>query len=170
MSTDFIGLFDTKVSAASAQWLLERLAVNSSEIAEVTGHYRSQSRVQDWTCEPSPVTGDIELLGPGGFVFRFPPGIVEVYHVLPFGRFAFDDALRTPLRRVWRLVAGHLGSPRAIYTHELMPWSGASLDEVEADLRAQIGPPATNFEELHRAEYFGPHAWYVDQFTDLESR
>jgi hypothetical protein len=82
--------------------------------------------------------------------------------------FSGDAWHREALRSVCFLVAGLVGSRRAIYTHELMPYGGADgLMQIEVILRANVGPPAETFEELHAAEYFGPRAWYVDTFTDL---
>ena len=75
---------------------------------------------------------------------------------------------RTALRRACLEVADLVGSSYAIYTHELMPREGENLQEIDSWLRKEIGPPATNFEELHRADYFGPRAWYIDRFADLK--
>jgi hypothetical protein len=84
-----------------------------------------------------------------------------------FSGFACDAEVRTQLRRVWRLVADLLQSPRAIYTHELMPHNGANLQQIAAALRSEIGPPADGFDDLCQAELFGPRAWYIDDFEDL---
>jgi len=50
-----------------------------------------------------------------------------------------------------------------------MPYSDEGLEKIEAKLRAMVGPPAATFEELHAAEYFGPRAWFIDNFADLRN-
>jgi hypothetical protein len=153
----------------NAEWLSRHFRENPSEIAAVVERYRARWRVQSWTCEASQKTGESDLLGPGGFSFRFPGQLVSVYHLIPFSVFASDPDARDQLRRVWSLIATLLGSSRALYTHELMPYEGATLRQIEEGLRVRIGPPAENFDELAQAEYYGPRAWYIDDFTDLGS-
>ena len=89
----------------------------------------------------------------------------------PFDTFACNAEYRAPLRRFWHSLAGILGSPKAIYTHELMPYYDATtINEAEELLRTRIGPPASGFDELCRAELYGPRAWYIDDFADFISR
>jgi hypothetical protein len=170
MSTDFIGLFDVTTPGVSAEWLLERLVQDPPALTEVIHRYRELWLAKSWVCQPSRVTGTVDLHGPGGFLFRFAPRIVEVYHVVRFRVFAGNSEEREALRRVWHLLAELFGSPRAIYTHELMPHEGTNLSEIETGLRTGIGPPADNFDELLEAEYFHPRAWYIDDFADLAPR
>lgn len=167
MSTLFFGHFDANVPGANARWLLDELDTELPLLIAVAKLFPPHWGGQTWTVEASGATGEEELVGPGGFYFRFDHGTIEVCHLVSFTTFARDSDVRIPLRRVWQYIAGLVGSTRAIYTHELMPCVGASLKEMEADLRATFGPPALNFEELHRAEFFGPRAWYIDDFHDL---
>ena len=95
------------------------------------------------------------------------PQTMEVYHMMPFSVFGGDASKRSELRKVCFELAGMVGSDRAIYTHELMPYGSGGLVQIETSLREKIGPPATTFDELHTAEYFGPRAWYIDGFEDL---
>jgi hypothetical protein len=85
--------------------------------------------------------------------------------------FTGDPWHRDTLRKVCEVVAELVGSERAIYTHELMPYGGNDgLAHIESDLRARIGPPAETFDELHAAEYFGPRAWYIETFPVCRPR
>ena len=61
-------------------------------------------------------------------------------------------------------MANIVGSDRAIYTHELMPYEGQDLVQIEKNLREKIGPPAATFAELDAAEYFGPRSWYIERY------
>jgi hypothetical protein len=87
--------------------------------------------------------------------------------MIHFSTFTGDFSSRNSLRHACLWIADSVGSARAIYTHELMPYDGEDLDQIERGLRARIGPPSTTFEELHDADYFGPRAWYIDTFADL---
>jgi hypothetical protein len=49
----------------------------------------------------------------------------------------------------------------------MMPIGGEGLDQIEANLRSQIGAPAATFEQLAAAKPYGPGAWYTDNFNDL---
>ena len=90
-----------------------------------------------------------------------------LYHMMPFSTFTSDPESRDALRRSCLSLADFVGSARAIYTHELMPYDGLGLDQIECGLRERSGPPATTFDELRAAEYYGPRAWYIDTFADL---
>ena len=129
--------------------------------------YRSRWLIETWTCEARGADQRPELLGPGGFTFTFAPRLLEAYHLIPFTVFARDPGARDELRRVWRLIAGLVGSTRALYTHELMPRAGSTVGEVERTVREEVGPPAATFDELADAELFGPRAWYVENYSDL---
>ena len=166
MSTDFIALFDAPPDF-SPEWLLTKLASTPSFGAGVIERYLDHWRPKIWVVETSPASGESELLGPGGFAIRAIPRTVEMYHMMPFTTFASEPESRDALRRSCMLMAGVVGSERAIYTHELMPYGGAGLAEIERGLRAEVGLPAASFEELREAEYYGPRAWYIDTFADL---
>lgn len=166
MSTDFIALFDASMELAP-EWLLTKLADDPRFGAGVVEHYRALWQPKTWVVETSPASGEPELLGLGGFAIRAKPGTVELYHMMPFSTFASDPESRDALRRSCMLMADVVGSARAIYTHELMPYDGVGIDEIERGLRAAVGPPAASFEELREAEYYGPRAWYIDRFSDL---
>jgi hypothetical protein len=167
MSTDFIGLFNLAVPGATPEWLMRLLNDNPAVFGEVVERYQRYWSVKSWSIQVPPPPCDVELVGPGGFAFRFRYRVIEVYHLIPFNVFACDAVARTQLRRVWHFVAKVLGSPCAIYTHELMPHEGANLNEIENGLRNRIGPPADSFVELCGAEFFGPKAWYIDNFVDF---
>lgn len=169
MSIDFIALFDVVSKDASLEWLREKLSVNPPALAEVGERYRDYWIPKAWAIEPAPHPGRPMLPGPGGFAIFLDPGTLKLYHMMRFNDFTGDPSFRGALRRVCMFVADLVGSPRAIYTHELMPHDGQGLDQIEAGLRAKIGPPATTFEELHAARDFGPRAWYVDTFADLRN-
>ena len=166
MSTDFIALFNA-LEGLYPEWLFARLADDPGFGAGIIDHYRNFWRPKTWAIETSPVSGEPEIVGPGGFAIRTKPGTIELYHMMPFRIFACDAQSRDALRRSCMLIADAVGSARAIYTHELMPHGGAGLDEIERGLRAEFGPPAASFEELREAEYYGPRAWYIDTFADL---
>ncbi|HEX8181406.1 MAG TPA: hypothetical protein VF525_17825 [Pyrinomonadaceae bacterium] len=166
MSTDFIALFDASMDC-SPEWLLTKLAGEPKFGTGVVERYRDRWLPKTWVVEAAPASGAPELLGPGGFAIRATPGTIELYHMMSFSTFASDSESRDALRRSCLLLADVVGLVRAIYTHELMPYSGAGLAEIERGLRAGVGPPAASFEELRAAEYYGPRAWYIDTFADL---
>jgi hypothetical protein len=167
MSIDFIALFDLSSENITAEWLLANLAENLGSATEVVELYRDHWLPKEWSIEPSPVTGQPQILGSGGFSLTLKPRTLELYHMMRFATFTGDLASRTALRRACLVIADLAGSFHAIYTHELMPYEGEDLREIENGLRARIGPPATTFEELDAAEYYGPRAWYIDRFADL---
>jgi hypothetical protein len=167
MSTDLIALFDVTAPDVEPALLKDQLSQGQPELASVIDRYRSRWLIQTWTCEPPGADRRSELLGPGGFTFRFEPRLIEAYHLIPFSVFARDQGARDELRRVWRLIAGLVGSRRVLYTHELMPYEGSTVKENENTLRGRVGPPAATFAELADAEPFGPRAWYLEEFSDL---
>lgn len=166
MSIDFIGLFDVNTPGVNPSWLSASLAKNPPVWLEVVERYRRFWRVQDWEVEARPDRAAV-LLGPGGFEFHFRPRIVVAYHMIHFRRFTCNAEEQSALRRVWRFLSDFLGSSQAIYTHELMPYEGDTLSEIEAHLRAEFGPPSPGWAELCAADDFGPGAWYIDDFADL---
>lgn len=167
MSTDFIGLFDRNRADVTMEWLHEKLAADPIEISQTVSQYKDLWNVDCWYIDHS---GDRDaLVGPGGFAIRFNAHTVELYHMMPFYCFAGSERERHMLRDACAFLAKLFGSQRAIYTHELMPYEGDSLQDIENSLRVQIGPPAKDFTELHAAELYGPRAWYVDTFSDFSS-
>jgi hypothetical protein len=169
MSTDVIALFDVDSDTVSADWLLAQIKATPGFAASVIGQYLNLWRPKVWAIEPSPATGAPEILGPGGFAIRVSPRTIEMYHTMHFSTFTGDASCREALRQACLVIANLVGSVRAIYTHELMPYDGEGLQQIESGLRARIGPPAATFEELHTADYYGPRAWYIDTFADLRS-
>ena len=169
MSTDFIALMDRRRPLADAPWLAERLAEDTTAVSALIERYAKYWRPNSWIVQQSRVTSRPELLGPGGFRLDFGEHTVTIYHMMRFSTFTGDVASRLLLRSACMMVADLIGSDRGLYTHELMPLDRNSPAEAEASLRARIGPPALTFEELHAAEYFGPHAWYIDDFSDLRA-
>jgi hypothetical protein len=110
------------------------------------------------------------ILGPGGFSLRIGARALELSHVLSFWTFAGSEPERELLRRACRRIALTLGTARAIYTQELVPtgfYDGLDLLGIEAQLRAEFGEPSGSFAALAGTEHFGPHCWYVDDFSDL---
>lgn len=152
MSTDFIALFDVSSEDTTADWLLAELAANSGFATEIVERYRDHWQPKAWSIDPSLATGRQQLLGPGGFVLALRTRTLELYHMMRFATFTGDVASRTTLRRACLDIADLVGSLHAIYTHELMPYEGEDLQEIENGLRARIGPPATNFDELDAAD------------------
>ena len=162
MSTDFIALFDCPRGPQARVLLFDALRAEPPEVAAVVERWRDRWRVKTWETTDDPP----EIIGPGGFVLRFEARTLELYHMTPFGLFTGDPPARAVLRGVCRLVAAVVGSTRAIYTHELMPYEGEDLAESEARLRELVGPSAEGFDALEAAEHFGPRAWYVEAFGE----
>lgn len=165
MSTDFIALFDVSSREIDLEWLFRQLLANPQFVASMVERYRDKWLVKNWEIEKSEVTGSA-LLGPGGFVFRLNPRTLEMYHMMRFSTFTGDESSRAELRNVCMAIAKLVGSDRAIYTHELMPYDGEGLIQIEKRLRDEIGPPAGSFQQLHTAEYYAACAWYIDRFED----
>jgi hypothetical protein len=169
MSNDLICKFDLAMPGLTLERLREQLNDDLPELAVIVEKYRSAWSVQQWTVEDSTLPDRTSLWGPGGFAVRFQSATAEVYHVTRFWSFVDNEELRTPLRRVWSLFAAMFGSRRAIYTHELMPCDGSTLEDIERRLRTAIGPPAETFEQLKHSELFQSGAWYIDDFTDIST-
>jgi hypothetical protein len=167
MSTDFIALFDISSEVVDPEWLQERLSADPEFAAPILERYWNAWQVKNWKIENWGTLGS-KLLGPGGFVIGFKPQTLEMYHMMRFSTFTGDAACRQDLRSACLTIAKFVGSVHAIYTHELMPYEGEGLIQIESGLRARIGPPAATFEELHNAEYYGSRAWYIDTFEDLQ--
>jgi hypothetical protein len=166
MSTDFIALFDVTVEEATPEWLLARVEEKADVFAPFVEKYGRFFRPEKWAVGAG--HRGPEVVGPGGFALQVVGRTLELWHGIRFDLFTGDAWHRDTLRRICFACAGLVGSHRAIYTHELMPYAGDDgLVKIESGLRTRIGPPAKTFEELHAAEYFGPRAWYIDAFADL---
>lgn len=166
MSTDFIALFDLSSADITLEWLKEQLVAEPQFGRWIVERYRNKWLVKDWEIQESEITGST-LFGPGGFAIRLEPQTMDVYHMMRFNTFTGDTLFRLELRNACFQLARMVESDRAIYTHELMPYRSGGLVQIEKRLRDEIGPPANNFEELHAAEYYGPRAWYIEDFRDL---
>jgi hypothetical protein len=171
MSLDTIAIFDV-ATPPDPLALLERLAADPA-LRVLVDRYGHRWTPTEWSVAPSIVDpGGADLIGPGGIVLRLGRRSVEVYHLVRFRSFAGEIEDRRALRRAFRAIARHLGSRRAIYTHELAPTErdpDAGTDVVEASLRAAVGPSATSFAELALADDYGERCWYVDTFADLDA-
>jgi hypothetical protein len=167
MSTDLIALFDVASDLISPERLRGTLSADSHFAEDIIALYRAHWEPQAWEIESPPRPDCPVLYGPGGFALRFKPGILELYHMMPFSRFAADVSLRESIRRACCTLADLVGSDRVVFTHELMPIEGNSLRAIERSLVARIGPPAATYQELSEAEYFGPRAWLIDHLSDV---
>jgi hypothetical protein len=167
MSTDCIALFDAPAGPGVLDLLHARFKADSSPFAELIEIYGKHWRPKSWSIESLSGVGDPELVGPGGFAMSFEPKILTMYHMMRFQTFTDDPRSQALLRAACRLVAGVVGSRRAIYTHEMMPHDGEDLAAIEVALRERIGPPAASLAALHGAELFSPGAWYVEAFENV---
>jgi hypothetical protein len=126
MSTDVIALFDAPAGPAVLELLLTRFRADSSELAELIEIYGGSWRPKAWSIERLSPAGDPELVGPGGFGMNYDPKILTVYHMMRFQTFTDDQRSQALLRNAFRLVASAVGSRRAIYTHEMMPYEAGN--------------------------------------------
>jgi hypothetical protein len=167
MSTDFIALFDVTVGGVTPEWLLARVEERPTAFSAFVDKYGHLFRAKGWTMQPPyPPLEAPSLYGPGGFALRLHGQTLEMWHGIRFSMFTGDAWHRETLRRICGVIAELVGSERAIYTHELSPYSeDDGLVSIEAGLRSRIGPPASTFEELHAAEHFGPRSWYIETFV-----
>ena len=172
MSEHLIACLARGAAFAGAEWLRDELARGPAGIPEAIARFGHLWRPEEWTIEER-VPGQPNVVGPGGFSIRIGDASVEVYRRIPFYRgFASDAADRDIVRRGCFAIATLVGSPRAIYHHELLANGfddGLDLDAMEAHLRATIGAPATSYAELAASDAFGPGCWIVDDFTDLRA-
>lgn len=166
MSTNFIALFDVSSPEITLAWLKGKLIADPQFGSRIIERYRDYWLVKDWEIEESDVTGSA-LFGPGGFAIHLEERTIDLFHMMRFNTFTGDELFRSELRNACFQLARLVGSARAIYTHELMPYGSGGLVQIEKRLREDIGPPAATFDELHTAEYYGPRAWYIDEFEDL---
>lgn len=170
MSTDFIALFDLSGDPVRPEQLRDRFVKNSALFSGMIERYGTVFRATAWTIEGNDLSENgYELVGPGGFVLWVGSHSAELWHGIRFSKFS-DAWHRQSLRQICHFIAGEIGSNRAIYTHELMPYDrNTGLIEIESDLRTTIGRPAESFDDLMSADYFGTFAWYIDTFADWES-
>lgn len=150
-----------------ARWLRDALAEEPAGVREVVATYRDSWRgeVKAWELDEAKRR---QIVGPGGFGFYVRERTLCFEHCLYFFKgFATDEGRRTQLRRACLAIATLVGSPRAIYTHELLPRGGEDLDEIEAGIRAEFGAPSATFAELAVAHDYEPGCWYIDDFADL---
>ena len=168
MSIDFIGLLDVTREGITLESLLAQVLEHRSVFTYFEEHFQ-RFRMQEWQVESlNPSPSQPSLLGVGGFIIDINFQTTCIWHGARFALFTGDSSHRMALRRVCLFFAELVGSQRAIYTHELMPYpEDECLAGIEAGLRTRIGPPAETFEELNNAEYFGPRAWYIDTFADI---
>jgi hypothetical protein len=172
MSIDFSATFALGAAFAGPAWLRDALAADTDAIAQVANQYRQYWRAKEWALEDRPNV-HWNLIGPGGFVLELSPKALNLYHMVRFFSFAADEETRGPIRRACLKIADLVGSPRAVYKHELYPdgfSDGKDLDGVEAHLRSQFGPPAPTFAalaEAGRTNDYAPGYWYIDTFADL---
>jgi hypothetical protein len=161
MSTDTMALFDNKGEKVTAGELFLSLSTNPQFATDLIEHYQKYWQPQEWTLVDSSTQGP-GIVGPGGFTIRQNGTIIRLFHIMSFGIFAGDRWSRNQLQQACRDVAAFVGSEQVIYTHDLMPYEGANLNEISHWLQKHIGPPAVNFAELYDADSYGPRAWYVD--------
>jgi hypothetical protein len=169
VSTDFIADFALGHEFRGAQWLRDVLSSEPEGVREVVARYRDRWLVHEWLLKP-PVDQATEIVGPGGFAINLSASTLHLYHLLPFRRFAAQDDERALLRRACLAIATLVGSSRALYMHELLPDGfddGLDLDQIEAKLRSNFGPPSAKFADLAAANEFEAGCWYVDDFADL---
>jgi hypothetical protein len=129
----FIALLDRSPYVASMEWLTEKLALNPPEVAGFAAEYTARHGPKNWEVSDPIGRGNLSIHGPY-FSIRFEPGLVNVCHTRRYSAFTSDVSYRDRLRQLCLCLADLTGSDRAIYTHELMPWSGQSLDEIAAGL------------------------------------
>lgn len=140
MSVDLIVLLDRHAPEASPDWLRQRISADSGALASVVEHYRAWWRVQEWEQPSRDDTGHANLRGPGGFSIRFERHTVEIYHVIPFWRFASDVAVhvgeaestRCLVHRITRLSTT---DPRT----SVLGKFGERIDAVGADFLRHLG-------------------------------
>lgn len=169
MSIDFNALFAIGRGHRGVAWLRDEIAREPPGIREVVVRYRERWRVREWLVE-EPSLGAEHIVGPGGFSLRISARAVELYHVIRFSHFTGVDEERQRLRRACFTIASMIDSPRAIYTHEMLPNGfneGLGLDEMGSKFRATFGAPSATFAALHAAENFEAGCWYIDDFADL---
>lgn len=169
MGYDITAFFDVNVAGAESIWLHEQLKHHPAELTALIEKYGYRWQLKDWEFRPSLDHSGQDLWGPGGFVFRFTANLLQVSTVVRYSEFAYQPETRALVRRFGRLLAEILRSDSAVYTHELLTGEGDCLAQMAATLRQEIGAPAANFQEMAQADYYGPHCWYIDDFTDLDS-
>ena len=169
VSVDFVADIALGHDFRGAHWLRGVLATEPAGIREVVVRYRDRWRVHEWLVEES-ADQPASIVGPGGLVVRLSACTLQLYHLLRFSHFAAVADERELLRRACFVIASLVGSSRALYVHELLPdgfHAGLDLDQIEARLRADFGPPAATFAELAAGEDYGARCWYVDDFADF---
>lgn len=171
MSQDTIAIFDV-ATPQEPNALAARLA-SEPALAALVPRYGAAWEATAWSVAPSASDDRVlDVIGPGGVVLRLGRRSVEVYHLLPFKRFAGEESERRVLRRMFRTVARLVGSKRAVYTHELAHTDrdpDAGTEEVIKNLADAVGPAASTFEELAGASPYRARSWYVDDFADLDA-
>lgn len=166
MSLRTEALLDISKEGTSPESLLQWLQAHPTFASELVRRYGSHWTPKVWAIEAH-ASGTPGVYGPGGFAITFKPRTLSVWHMMKFGAFAGSPTGRHAFRRACFDLAKLVGSSRAIFAQEMMPWSGEGLDQIEAGFRSQIGAPAASFEELLAADQYGSGAWYIDNFDDL---
>lgn len=170
MSIDFNALFGLGSSYRGAEWLRGELAAEPPGVREAVTRFRHLWTPKEWTAGER--EGCTSIVGPGGFSLDIYTSAASLYHVIPWARFTRNDDERGILRRACCEIASLLGSPGAIYMHELLPVGpvdNLDLPKLEAQLRASFGAPSSTFEALANAGEFSAGCWYIDDFADLNT-
>lgn len=152
---DTVVLFDA--DGVDTQVLLATLQAGVPAIRAVEERWSALWLVKRWEHQRE----HSRLLGPGGFSLSIEPGLVSLYHITRFSLFTHDAGAQALLMDACQALASLMGASRMLFTHELMPTLGPSLEEVMAHLRQEIGPPAETLEQLREAQPYAAHAWWL---------
>jgi len=155
MSTDTIAIFEVPDGHAALE-TIRRFATTTtpSPLSAVGQRYLERWRPQEWEYD-----GHDNLLGPGGFSIRAEGGIVEVYHLLRYQTFAVQGEDGRLVLDAFHFIGRLIGSNAMIIIHELLPHEGQNLNAASETLRDRIGPPATDWKELHSSDLYEAGCW-----------
>jgi hypothetical protein len=165
MSLDSLTFFDRGPACLDQESLIAQLRTDAPALLSVVvERYRRTWRPQDWDIDTKGA-----IVGPGGFIIEYGSKLIKVFHMLSFARtFRYNPESRDQLRLAYLSLGGLFDATELIYTHELAPCSGATLEDIAECLRKSLGKPATSLDQLGEAgDDWGEASWFRENLFDL---
>jgi hypothetical protein len=134
---------------------------------EAVGAVDANAAHEDWSSNQR-----LRLRGLGLFSMGIGPRAVDLTHAEKWPYSLSNVRHQTILRRACRGLAKLFKTSRAIYLPE-MTWFGeldASPKEIDQNLATEYGEPAASLQQIYEArasDWWHPHCYYVDYFSDL---
>jgi hypothetical protein len=155
MSVDTLAFFEVTDAIRALEVIRECAATASPDpLCKVGERFSEYWNAKEWE-----YTATDELIGPGGFLIKAKGRIVRVYHLLHYSTFTEQGEAGRLVLNAFCFMCRLVGSNEMLLMHEILPCEGTNLDAICEGLIGEIGPPAKDWDELHRSGSFEPRCW-----------